>query len=370
MVTPVRVMLVDDSTLVRALMQRALKADMAIDVVASASNAQMALDLLKHHAVDVMVLDLEMPIMDGMTALPKLLEASPGMRIIIASSHSQHQAEMTLQALERGAADYMPKPSQEAGQDVDFYAALIAKIKALGGAAAKQKPHEYPASSITSPLLFTPSEPQKYISPEWSLAERKPPIPSAPVMAIAIAASTGGPQALISLFQQFKGRSWRPPIFITQHMPPNFTAILAEHVSKSMVGDCHEARDDEVVEAGKVYIAPGDFHMTVQRKYGQIVLKLDQQPPENFCRPSADPMLRSLSKVYGKGLLCVVLTGIGADGTRGAAEVVAHGGMVIAQDEATSVVYGMPKSVAEAKLASVVLPLHQMADYLFTVMAS
>ena len=186
----------------------------------------------------------------------------------------------------------------------------------------------------------------------------------APTTVLAIASSTGGPQALIELFQQFKGRALRTPIFITQHMPANFTMILADHLSKAMGGDCHEARDGEVVEVGKVYIAPGDFHMTVHRDGTQVIIKLDQNPPENFCRPSADPMLRSLSKVYGKGLLCAVLTGIGADGMRGAAEVVAAGGTVIAQDEATSVVYGMPKAIAEANLASAILPLPQIAPYL------
>ncbi len=364
MSTPIRVMLVDDSTIVRGLMQRAFKTDPEIEVVASAANGQMALDLLKRNEVDVIVLDIEMPVMDGMTALPKLLKAAPGTHVIVASIYTHHNAEISMQALALGAADYIPKPSsQEADQSEDFYAALIAKIKALSYAAKK------PAEKKKESAVSAPTQ-KKQTSPEPQHSETKPQMPSAPVTALAIASSTGGPQALIGLFQQFKGRMLRTPIFITQHMPANFTSILAEHLSKAMQGDCHEARDGEVVEAGKVYIAPGDFHMTIHRDGGHSIIKLDQNPPENFCRPSADPMLRSLSKIYGKGLLCAVLTGIGADGARGAAEVVSSGGTVIAQDEATSVVYGMPKAIAEAKLASAILPLHHIAPYLLKVVAS
>ena len=356
---PIRVMLVDDSTIVRGLMQRAFKSDPEIEVVANAVNGQIALDLLKRNKVDVIILDIEMPVMDGITALPKLLAISPSTHIIVVSIYSLKNAEVSMQALALGASDYVPKPSaQELDKAEDFYAEMIAKVKALAHLPAKTTS----AARKEQPPAVQPT--QKGKSSESDRAEVEPMPSVAPTTVLAIASSTGGPQALIELFQQFKGRALRTPIFITQHMPANFTMILADHLSKAMGGDCHEARDGEVVEVGKVYIAPGDFHMTVHRDGTQVIIKLDQNPPENFCRPSADPMLRSLSKVYGKGLLCAVLTGIGADGMRGAAEVVAAGGTVIAQDEATSVVYGMPKAIAEANLASAILPLPQIAPYL------
>jgi two-component system chemotaxis response regulator CheB len=183
--------------------------------------------------------------------------------------------------------------------------------------------------------------------------------------ALAIASSTGGPQALLHIFRDFKGIKIRTPIFITQHMPANFTTILADHISKSCGIDCHEAIDDEEVKPATVYLAPGDFHMTaVKAPNGTIRLKLDQSEQVNFCRPSADPMLKSLAKIYGNKLLVAVLTGLGADGARGASEVVAAGGGVIAQDEASCVVYGMPKAVVDAKLTSAVFPLNAIAPFL------
>ena len=364
---PIRVMLVDDSTVVRGLMQRAFKSDPEIEVVASAVNGQIAIDLLKRNDIDVIILDIEMPVMDGMTALPKLLEISPKTHIIVASIYSLHNAEISMQALALGASDYVPKPSsQEADLVGSFYAELIGKIKLLAHSKAKA---EVKPSKPKEPVVVAETHAANRSAPAKSV-EAKPHAAPPPATALAIASSTGGPQALISMFQQFKGKALRTPIFITQHMPANFTMILAEHISKAIDGDCREARHGEVVEAGRIYIAPGDFHMTVHREDGKIILKLDQNPPENFCRPSADPMLRSLSKVYGKGLLCAVLTGIGADGTSGAVDVVAAGGIVIAQDEESSVVYGMPKAVAEAKLTSAILPLNQIAQYLLKAVAT
>jgi len=299
--------------------------------------------------------------------LPKLLEASPKTHIIVASIYTLRNAEISMQALALGASDYVPKPtSQEADQVQSFYAELIEKVKLL--AHAKAKPEAKP-SKRKEPVVA--AENDVATQPAQAKPVNVKPHAAPPhATALAIASSTGGPQALISMFQQFKGKALRTPIFITQHMPANFTMILAEHLSKAIDGDCREARHGEVVEDGRIYVAPGDFHMTVHREDGHIILKLDQNPPENFCRPSADPMLRSLSKVYGKGLLCAVLTGIGADGTSGAADVVAAGGTVIAQDEESSVVYGMPRAVAEAKLTSAILPLNQIAPYLLKAVAT
>jgi len=183
--------------------------------------------------------------------------------------------------------------------------------------------------------------------------------------ALAIAASTGGPQALLALFAQIKGGLNGVPIFITQHMPASFTALLAEQLSKAGGRVCAEAKGGEAVIPGNAYLAPGDYHMVAERNAaGKVILRLNQDPPENFCRPAADPMLRSLSRVYGSHLAVAVLTGMGQDGLEGAREAVRQGGAVIAQDAASCVVYGMPKAVADQRLCKAIMPLSEMGQYL------
>lgn len=365
----IRVMVVDDSAVVRGLFTRALTEDPMIDVVASAGNGEMALTQLKNQRVDVVLLDVEMPVMDGITALPEILKLSPNTRVIMASTLTTRNAEISVRAMQMGASDYVAKPStRDAGEVSVFYASLIDKIKALAphitpaprgeglSAPGKSQSQAAAVSAATSSPLPSPI-------PQPAVPVRQLAFPN-PAQALAIASSTGGPQALLTVFREFKGQAVRTPIFITQHMPANFTAILADHITKASGLDCHEAQHDETVVPGKVYLAPGDYHMTVKREGGQLKLQLDQSPPENFCRPSADPMLRSLAKAYGDKILVAVLTGLGADGARGSSDIVAVGGSVIAQDEATSVVYGMPKAVADAKLTSAVFPLNRIAPYL------
>lgn len=365
----IRVMLVDDSAVVRGLFDRELRADGAIEVVASASNGEMAISMLKKTAVDVMLLDVEMPIMDGITALPQLLEISPKTRIIMASTLTTRNAEISIRAMQLGASDYISKPStRDVGEVGEFYRSLIAKIKTLA-------PHVKIAPAPTTKAYVPPTN-QHMAEVQGKPAALYEPIPGPThtlkrpeqlrnMAALAIASSTGGPQALLQIFREFKGVTLLAPIFITQHMPPNFTTILADHISKASGMDCHEAIDDEEVKAGVIYLAPGDYHMTAARSgAGPARIKLNQNPPENFCRPSADPMFRSLAKLYNDKLLGVVLTGLGSDGARGASAVVEAGGGVVSQDEASSIVYGMPKAVAEAKLASAVFALQGMAPFL------
>ncbi len=357
MAQKIRVMLVDDSAVIRGLYDRALRPDASIEIVSSASNGEIALNMLKSTAADVIILDIEMPVMDGLTALPEILKMAPKSRVIMSSTLTTRNAEASLKAMQLGAADYISKPSSKDAHEVeDFYALLIRKIHALA-----PKGTEVPAdiartvapvaSSLPSPISINTSAIRQLVQPPR-------------MEALAIASSTGGPNALLTVFREFSGMKLRTPIFITQHMPANFTTTLAEHISKVSGMDCHEAKHHEVVKAGVIYLAPGDFHMTVKREGTELLLELNQNPQENFCRPSADPMLRSLAKVYGDKLLVAVLTGLGADGARGAAEVVARGGIVVAQDEATSVVYGMPKAVADAKLTSAIFPLPQIAPFL------
>ena len=365
----IRVMLVDDSAVVRGLFDRALKADGGIEVVGSAGNGEIAISMIQKLQVDVILLDVEMPVMSGLEALPQLLKLSPKSRIIMSSALTKQNAEVTIKAMELGASDFIAKPSSRGADEVeDFYRDLIHKIKALA-------PHK--ADAPSRPLESKPSAPGEVASTpaktsstlfDNPIVPPKVPLRAANsllnMQALAIASSTGGPQALLSVFREFKGKTLKVPIFITQHMPPNFTTILADHISKASGMPCHEAVENEVVKPGVIYVAPGDYHMTAVRQGTSIQLKLDQNPPENYCRPSADPMLRSLAKIYREKLLVAVLTGIGTDGARGAGEAIAAGGGVVAQDEATSVVYGMPRAVAEAKMTSAILPLNQIASFL------
>lgn len=359
MTQKIRVMLVDDSAVIRGLYARALSNDATIEISSTASNGSMAIDMLKRNPADVMVLDIEMPEMDGLQALPKILEVAPQTRIIMASTLTLRNAESSLRAMDLGASDYIAKPSSRDGAEVEeFYRTLLTKIKALA-------PRHYaPAAPKPAPTVFRESDHKVLSSVAAPAIPVKQSVMPQPAGALAIASSTGGPQALLHIFRQFKGQRPRTPIFITQHMPSNFTAILADHIHKACDIECTEGIEGEVVKPNKIYIAPGDFHMTVRKDGGQIRIHLDQNPPENFCRPSADPMLRSLAQIYGSRMLVAVLTGLGADGARGAAEIVATGGCVIAQDEATSVVYGMPKAVADAKLTSAIFPLENIAPYL------
>lgn len=370
----IRVMLVDDSAVVRGLFDRALNADGTIEVVASAGNGEVAINMLKKTQVDVILLDIEMPVMDGLTALPELLKIAPKTRIIMSSTLTTRNAEVSVRAMEMGASDYITKPStRDVGEVGDFYRQLVTKIKALaphrGGdarpAEAKPAPAAAPAGTAATTKHAGPLD-LPIMAPSVPLRSQNSLIG---MQALAIASSTGGPQALLNIFREFKGQTLRVPIFITQHMPANFTTILADHINKASGLPCHEAVDGEEVKAGTIYIAPGDYHMTAVRGSGPVTLKLDQNPPENFCRPSADPMLRSLAKIYREKLLVAVLTGIGTDGARGASEVISAGGGIIAQDEATSVVYGMPRAVAEAKLASAVFPINAIAPFLLRAIA-
>lgn len=376
--TDIRVMLVDDSSIVRSLMQRALEHQPDIRIVATATNGQEAIQSVRHTPADIIVLDIEMPIMDGLTALPELLKACPGVRVIIASTLSLRNAEISMRAMALGASDYLAKPSAANPDEIQiFYRDLVDKIRALSSsrspAVAASAPVTPYAPVPAAPAVSTPAARPAVTPastgpkpPAWSLQEAYARVPRA--SAIAIASSTGGPQALLALFGALKGRSLTVPIFITQHMPANFTTILAEHITRTVEADCHEGKDGEEVKTGTIYLAPGDYHMVVERQGITTRIRLNQNPPENFCRPAADPMLRSLAAVYGQGLVTVVLTGMGSDGALGAAEVVKQGGVVAAQNEATCVVYGMPKAVADAGVASAILPLDQMAPYLLRAM--
>jgi two-component system chemotaxis response regulator CheB len=344
-------MVVDDSAVIRGFLTRALEGDDDIAVIESVSNGELALKAIARSEVDIVVLDIEMPVMDGLTALPLILKARPGVKVIMASTLTRKNAAISIQALAAGASDYIPKPSsaRELHSSEDFRRDLVAKVKALTGRA------------ITPGVPSTagePAEARPRLYGSGRIELRKPSSYTPGVLAVG--SSTGGPQALFKLFEMLDPKL-RIPILVTQHMPPTFTTLLAENIDRLSRFQCVEAADKDEVKPGCIYIAPGDHHMLVERKGKQSLIRLDQGPSENFCRPAVDPMLRSLIEIYGPRVLGVILTGMGQDGLQGGRAVVEAGGTIIAQDEESSVVWGMPGAVATAGLCSATMPVDQLA---------
>lgn len=357
---PFRVMVVDDSAVIRGLLTRALEGDPEIRVVASVGDGQMAISSLQRNSIDVVVLDIEMPVMDGITAIPKLLAVAPQVRIIMASTLTLRGADISMRCLQAGAADYIPKPTstREIGGAEDFKRELVSKVKALASAARRAGSGSR-GGVRTMPTPTVAGTPLLRVREAAPLVVRPAPVVAQKPEIIAIGSSTGGPQALFEVLGHLKGLS--QPIVITQHMPATFTTILAEHITRQCGLNAQEAKDGEPIVANRCYIAPGDFHMLVVQRGGANVIQLTKDPPENFCRPAVDPMMRALVRSFGgKKILACILTGMGQDGLKGCTEVVNNGGMLLAQDEATSVVWGMPGAVAQAGLCSAVLPLKEI----------
>lgn len=365
----IRVMIVDDAIVVRGLFARWVEAEPDLEVVASLRTGREAVNQLERADPDVVVLDVEMPELDGIAALPLLLEKKRDLIVIMASTVTRRNAEISLRALSLGAADYIPKPAsnREVTTSVTFRRDLIEKIRQLG---LRSKRFRHPPQARTAtptqtkpalPLAARPA-PHHHDAAHLPLSLR--PMPLTPPRVLLIGCSTGGPQALNAITAQIGGVLERAPVLITQHMPPTFTAILAEHLTRIAKCPVREARNGEEINAGIIYLAPGGKHMTVTRRDGVAVIAIDDGPLINFCKPAVDPMFSSAATVWGPKALALVLTGMGADGLAGAKEIVAAGGHVLAQDEATSVVWGMPGQVAHAGLCSAVLPLADIAPKL------
>jgi len=354
---PIRVMMVDDSSVIRGIVSRWIEASGEMVLAGVALNGSDAVKRAAALRPDIIVLDIEMPEMDGITALPQLLKTCPQARIIMASTLTRRNAEISLKALSLGASDYVPKPTSMGGGGAaeDFRRELMTRITALG-----RRRKSGPAATGAGPLRGAdgvPSAARSGVSGSQAggraaLQLQKP--SSVPAHILAIGSSTGGPQALVQVVSALAGEL-NVPVMITQHMPPAFTAILAESIARSSGLKCVEAASGMMLERRCVYVAPGDHHMTIRGKGGPI--ELNQAPPENFCRPAVDPMFRSVAGAYGPLALGVVLTGMGSDGREGARAIVGAGGTVIAQDEDSSVVWGMPGAVAHAGLASAIVPL-------------
>ena len=355
---PIRVMIVDDSAVIRGLTTRILNEDDEVEVVASVGNGKLAVSNLARYDVDVVVLDIEMPVMDGLTALPELLKIDPTVKVVISSTLTARNANISIQALEAGASDYIPKPTSTADihSGGGFRRELMDKVKALGQARRqKVKPAAKAEVKVGEPRV-----PVSIKKVDHSYTLRNAGISNPKILAVG--SSTGGPQALLEFFKGLSP-SINVPVVLTQHMPPTFTTILAQHLSKMTDWDCREGIDGEELKTGTIFLAPGEYHMVVAEKDGKKVIRLNQDPPENFCQPAVDPMMRSVVSNFGSNVLAVILTGMGADGQKGCEEVVNNGGTVIAQDEETSVVWGMPGAVAMAGTCSAVLPLKDMATH-------
>ncbi len=347
---PIRVMVVDDAIIARRLVTRWIGAEPDMIVASCLRTGREAVEQVEECDPDVVVLDVDMPELDGISALPLLLKKKRDLVVIMASTLTRRSAEISLRALSLGAADYVPKPeaAPDATTSAAFHRELIDKIRHLG-----RRGRSLARLGELGASLHPPPQAE---AARFSLRPFALSLPRV----LLIGSSTGGPQALTTLIAEMGATIERAPILITQHMPPTFTAVLAEHLTR-VSGRCvREAEHDEAVVAGRIYVAPGGRHMRVARASGGPLIVLGDDPPINFCKPSVDPLLSSAAEVWGPGSLALVLTGMGSDGARGASDLAAAGGSVIAQDESTSVVWGMPRAVAQAGLCSAVLPLCQI----------
>lgn len=337
----VRVMIVDDSTPVRSLVSRWLEGEAGITVVGTAANGREALDLLDVLRPDIVLLDVDMPVLDGLGSLPPLLARRPDLSVIVVSTLTRPNAQVTLKCLALGAVDYLPKPEArpDAAGTSAFRRELGFKLKELA------------ARHLKGPTAGKP------VTPHLALRAS----PTRPRV-VGIGASTGGPNALAQALPGLAGVSALVPILIVQHMPELFTRVLAEQLRIKTGLAVAEAEDGEPIEAGRVYLAPGGCHMGITAVSDSgATIRLDRGEPVHHCRPAIDILFADLARVFGPASLGIVLTGMGRDGTDGAAAIVGARGTIFAQDEATSTIWGMPGSVVRAGLARRVLPLGNIA---------
>jgi len=348
----IRVLVVDDSVVVRRLVTRVLEEEPDVEVVGAAANGRIALAKLGQLEVDVVTLDIEMPEMDGLATLAQLRPRFPRLPVIMFSTLTERGAEATLEALSLGASDYVTKPTG-LHNPTDALAAvkaqLLPRIRALHGRNAASAPAAPSAPPAPAPAPAGPVVKAPVARPA-----------NARIDVVTVGVSTGGPNALAELLPALPA-SFPVPVVIVQHMPPVFTKMLANRLDSRCALEVTEANGGEVLSPGRIYIAAGGRHLALLRQGTSVVTVAHDDPPENSCRPAVDVLFRSVAGLYGTGALAVVLTGMGQDGLRGAEAIRLAGGQVLAQDEASSVVWGMPGFVARAELADAVLPLNTLA---------
>lgn len=358
-----RVLVVDDSVVVRRFVSDVLSGDPGIDVVGTAAHGGLALAKIPLLEPDLVLLDVEMPVMDGLATLRELRRRYPSLPVVMFSTVTERGARVTVEALALGASDYVAKPANLASLAASrelVRAELVPRILALTarsagpGAAARAVVTE--RTRLAPTPTPTPTSTPAPVATGVLAASR----PAGGVDAVVIGASTGGPDALAQVLAALP--PWLPvPVVVVQHMPPIFTRHFANRLDAKCRLTVKEAEAGDQLRAGHVLIAPGDHHLRLSSHRGVVTAALDQGPPESFCRPAVDVLFRSAAAAYGRKVLAVVLTGMGSDGARGAGDVVAAGGTVLVQDEATSVVWGMPGAVWAAGVPCRQLPLDTVA---------
>jgi two-component system, chemotaxis family, protein-glutamate methylesterase/glutaminase len=342
----IRVLLVDDSAVVRRLVKTALNRDLELEVVGTAPDGRIALTHLAELQPDVVLLDLEMPVMSGLETLSALRKTHPRLPVIMFSRFTQKGVEATVHALTLGADDYVPKPGDGLEVNHCIEEVLIPKIKLLANR------HRQASAGSAHPATNAAGSPIPVPTVANEVHPRR-------VEIVVIGSSTGGPNALAELLPAFPP-DWRVPLVIVQHMPRDFTARLAERLCEKSRLRVREAAAGELISAAQAWVARGDHHLIVEKDGRKIRLALHQGPPVSACRPAVDVLFRSAVEVYGSGVLAVVLTGMGQDGLHGCEKVREAGGQVLVQDEASSVIWSMPGVVAKAGLADQVLPLDHL----------
>lgn len=358
---PVRVLIADDSAVVRGLVARWIT-EAGFQLVGTASNGRIALEMMSRHDPDVVLLDIDMPELDGTEALPRMLAASPTLQVVMMSTLTTRNADISLRCLALGAVDYIAKPESNRGVTTSdaFRTDLIERVRVFGAARARGRRTVAPAPAAPA---ITPTAAPKPATPPVTLRPRAR--TTALPRVLLIGSSTGGPKAVGEALAGIGAAALRRvPTLIVQHMPPVFTAVFAEHLAARVGLPAAEGKTDERLEPGRIYVAPGGRHMGLAAVAGGTVIKLNDGPPVNFCRPAVDVLFKDAAAIFGSATATVILTGMGSDGTNGARALVEAGGPVLAQDEATSTVWGMPGSVARAGLAEAILPLPEIGPAL------
>jgi two-component system chemotaxis response regulator CheB len=345
----IRVLIVDDSALVRQILTEILSTDRGIDVVGSASDAHVAREKIKSLNPDVITLDVEMPKMDGVTFLRNLMRLRP-MPVVMVSSLTEHGADVTLDALSMGAVDYLPKPKIDLAATLkDYGDQLVEKVKMAARARVRaldpQRPMPQPKPSYGADAVIPAGAPARHMRTTDRI--------------IAIGASTGGTEAIKEVLMGFPPDT--PGIVITQHIPKAFSGPFAKRMDQCCQMTVYEAQDGQMILPGHVYVSPGDRHLLVIRDGARYVCRLDDGTPVNRHKPSVDVLFRSVAQNVGRNAIGVLLTGMGKDGARGLKEMREAGSPTIAQDEATSVVWGMPGEAVAIGAAEHILPLSEVS---------
>ena len=380
----IRVLFADDSSVTRRIVSEAISREPDMELVGAAQDGEEAISFFKSQKPDLVLLDVDMPTLNGIEALKAIRKLHDSVPVIMFSTLTVKGGEATLDALSAGATDYVPKPTGvgHLNKAMDYLRQeLIPKVRMWGARFKSRQEKAAQASTsasgrTTGAVSSTPTAAHKDArgSASFTVTLSKPQITpptqpqrrrTVPISVLAIGASTGGPNALAELIGLLPG-DLGVPVLITQHMPPVFTQLLAERLDRGSRLKVKEAFDGAVVRAGEAWIAPGDFHMIVTREGTETILRINKNAPENSCRPAVDVMFRSIADVYGASTLACVLTGMGRDGTAGAQVLAKTGASILAQDEASSVVWGMPRAVYESGVADAVLNLKDMAAAITT----